>query len=159
MPSKNYCRICQYWRKYSYKVSEKELFEKKCRENVSLRKLELLLEAYGLQAKKDLIRKHIKNCMNLEVSEQRRKEKQLAKEKGLKSIGKKLTGFFIPKKEDPVVPNACLHIQTRPAFDLSTEKVYAKCLKCGKVLRGSANPHGKRKARYKDRVVLESLRK
>jgi len=158
MPRQGYCRICEFWKTYLYKVSERELFTKKAREGTSLRKLELLLEAYGLKARKDLIRTHIKNCMNLEVSEQRRIEKQLAKGKGLKSIGKKL-GFFIPKKEEPMIPTECPHTVTIPFFDLSSERVHVRCRQCGKVLSGSADSHKKQKRRRKDLIVYGSLKK
>lgn len=159
MPRRGYCRICKYWNDYPYKVSERELFNKKVREGTSLRKLELLLEAYGLKARKDLIRTHIKNCMNLEVSEQRRIEKELAKGKGLKSIGKKLGGFFIPKKEEPMIPTECPHSMTVPFFDLGSERVHVRCRQCGKVLSGSADPHKKQKRRCRDLIIYGSLRK
>jgi len=178
MPELGHCRICEYWKKYPYKVSEKELFNKKCREGTSLRKLELLLEAFGLKARKDLIRKHISVCMDIQVSQQRAEEKgkhisvcmdiqvsqQRAEEKGikrgdLKSIGRKLNNFFIRPKEEPQIPKACSHEVTEPFFDLSSERVHVRCRQCGKVLSGSVDPHTKKKRDRRDLIVCGSLRK
>jgi len=111
LPRHGYCRICEYWTKFPYKVSEKELFNKKCREGTSLRKLELLLEAYGLKARKDLISKHIRLCMSLEVREQRGIERELSKEKGLRGLGRKISGIFV-RPEEPKLPQKCPHTST-----------------------------------------------
>jgi len=156
MPRKGYCRICEFWKTYPYKVSERELFNKKCREGTSLRKLELLLEAFGLKARKDLISKHIRLCMNLEVSEQRRIEKELAREK---SFGQKVKGFFIRPKEDPILPTECPHTNTENFFDLGSERVLTRCRKCGEILSGSFDPHKKKTKKRNDLLILESLRK
>lgn len=156
MPRKGYCRICEFWKTYPYKVSERELFDKKCREGTSLRKLELLLEAYGLKARKDLIRKYIKNCMNIEVSEQRRIEKELAKGKGLRELGRKISGFFIKPKLE--LPKECSHNFTTSFQSFHDGNIYTKCLACGKVL-GSFDPHSKKTKKRNDLLILESLRK
>jgi len=122
------CRICEFFRKYPYKVNEKELFEKKCREGVSLRNLELLLEAYGCQAKKDLINRHIHECMGI--------EKGIQKE--VKSVGKKLRNLFT-KPEIPQT-SECKHLRTRYSFDhnyssrTSDGLVWIVCLECGEVI-------------------------
>lgn len=155
MPSKNSCKICRFWEKFPYRVSERELFNKKCREGTSLRKLELLLEAYGLKAHKDLISKHMRVCMHVDVSTQRQIEKGLKKGK---NIGQKLRGFFIPSKEEPMVAEACSHEVTIPVFDLNTERVFSKCRSCGKILRGSVDPHNRRRNRDRNLVVINALR-
>jgi hypothetical protein len=132
--------------------------QKKCREGTSLRKLELLLEAYGLKAKKDTIQKHISICMDIQVSQQRTVEKE-TKRKGIKKLGQKLTGFFIPKREEPPFPKSCPHTQTISFFDLRSERVLTKCKMCGKLLTGSVDPHKKLKNRRRDLIIYGSLRK
>lgn len=153
------CRICQFWERYPYRVSERELFEKKAREGVSLRKLELLLEAYGLKAKKDLISKHIKVCMNLEVSEQRQIEKQIKKEKtGISKITEKISKFFI--KPEVVIPERqeCLHLITTKIWNFEKEGVDEFCTQCGEHL-GFYEVEDGRPRRDSDIVLWGALRK
>lgn len=157
MPRSGYCRICQFFRK-PYRRSEKEIFEKLVREGTSLRRLEVFFQALNLKVRKDAINSHIHNCMSVEASTQRQIEKGIKRE-GLKSMGKKLTGFFIPKKETPTFPESCPHTQTISFFDLRSERVLTKCKMCGKLLTGSADPHEKPKNRRRDLIIYGSLRK
>ena len=152
------CKICRFWRDRRYLISEKEQFEKLAREGVSLRKLEIYFQALHFTVKKNAISSHIKNCMNIQVSQQRGIEKSIKKE-GIKKLGKKLGGFFIPKKKEPMIPTECPHTVTIPFFDLSSERVHVRCRQCGKILFGSADPHKKQKRRRKDLIVYGSLRK
>ena len=146
MPIEGYCRICEFWKRYPYRVSERELFNKKVREGTSLRKLELLLEAYGLKAKKDLIRKHISVCMNTEVSEQRRFEKVLQK---TKDMGHKAKEFFI--RPQPFQPPKCPHTLTETFFSVPHEGLFVKCKMCGKLLsRIPVDPEELEKRQRKD---------
>jgi len=152
------CRICRFFQKYPYKLSEKELFEKKCREGTSLRKLELLLEAYGLKAKKDLIAKHIKVCMNVQVAQQREIEKEI-KKKGIRAVGQKLRQFFVK----PELPKTleCEHLRTTQFFDMGREEVFIKCLDCGKIL-GSYDPEENERRMERDPrnvILYNALRK
>ena len=156
MPKSGYCRICQFFRK-PYRQSEKEIFEKLVREGTSLRRLEVFFQALNLRVRKDAISNHIKKCMNLEVSEQRRIEKELAKEKGLRELGRKISGFFIkPKLEE--LPKKCPHTATTSFQSFHDGNIYTKCLECGKIL-GSFDPHSKKTKRKNDLLILESLRK
>jgi len=157
MPKSGYCRICQFFRK-PYRSSEKETFQKLVREGCSLRRLEVFFQALNLKVRKDAINSHIHNCMSIEASTQRQIEKGIKRE-GLKSISRKLGGFFIPKKEEPMIPTECPHTVTIPFFDLSSERVHVRCRQCGKVLYGSADPHKKQKRRRKDLIVYGSLKK
>lgn len=140
------CRICKFFEDYPYKLSEKELFEKKAREGTSLRQLSLLLEAYNLKANKDTISKHIKVCMGIDVSTQRAIEKDIKKE-GIRAIGRKVKEFFVRPSE--VVPLECPHNRIRLEYGTpiahntgraieipldSSEKVKVVCSECGKVL-------------------------
>ena len=104
------------------------------------------------------INSHIHNCMSVEASTQRHIEKGIKRE-GLKSIGRKLGGFFIPKKKEPMILTECPHTVTVPFFDLSSERVHVRCRQCGKVLSGSVDPHKKQKRRRKDLIVYGSLKK
>lgn len=156
MPRHGYCRICEYWRAHPYKVSERELFNKKVREGTSLRKLELLLEAYGLKAKKDLINKHIQECMGLEAKAQRNIEKSIQRE-GLKRVTRRVKSFFVrPKLEE--LPKECSHTVTTSFLSMHDGNIYTKCLECGKIL-GSFDPHKKKTKRKNDLLILESLGK
>ena len=123
------CRICRFWEKYSYRVSERELFEKKVRESTSLRKLELLLESYGLKAKKDLINRHIHDCMGIEAKEQREQEKEIKTE----GIRNRVKEFFIRPQELPQTEK-CEHLRTESFWDISSERVHCRCLDCGEIL-------------------------
>lgn len=153
------CRICQFWEKYPYRVSERELFDKKCREGTSLRRLELLLEAYGLKAKKDLIRKHIQTCMNAQAKEQREIEKSIKKD-GIKAIHRKIKSFFV-KQEEPKW--LCSHTLTEVFFSLPHERLFVRCKVCGELL----TPYGidaedlekRQQNDPRNLVILKSLRK
>jgi len=155
MPKSGYCRICQFFGK-PYRQNEKETFEKLVREGTSLRRLEVFFQALNLKVRKDAISNHIKKCMNLEVSEQRRIEKELAREKG---FGQKVKGFFIRLKEDPILPAECPHTNTENFFDLGSERVLTRCRKCGEIFSGSFGPHKKKTKKRNDLLILESLRK
>jgi len=151
------CRICKFFRKYPYKLSEKHFFEKAVREGKSLRKLEFLLQSYGVGAKKDLINRHIKECMSSEVSSQRQSEKGILKEKRGGFTGKLRSIFNRPL---PVLIPKCEHKFTESFFDVYKEVVRTKCKDCGKVLSGSVNPNiasKKREKNYANWVVLEAL--
>lgn len=153
------CRICKFWKKYPYKLSEKHFFEAKVREGCSLRKLEVLLESYGIKAKKDLINRHIKNCMGSEVLGQRLSEKELLKEKREGFTGK-LRRFF--NRPLPVPIPKCEHLVTENFFDMYKEVVRTRCKDCGKVLSGSIDPNSKSKRNttyrdYKSQIILEAL--
>lgn len=147
------CRICAFWEKYPYRLNDRLFFEKKCREGTSLRKLELLLESYGIRAKKDLISKHIRVCMNVQVSQQREIEKGIKKE-GIKRVGKKLRNFFI-RPEEPKLPQACKHVATESFYDISSERIFTRCKIC-KALLGSADPEEKNNKR-KSEAIWRSL--
>ncbi|NIO37387.1 hypothetical protein GTO27_06755 [Candidatus Bathyarchaeota archaeon] len=140
----------------SYRQSEKETFEKLVREGTSLRRLEVFFQALNLKVKKDAINSHIHSCMNIEASTQREIEKGI-KRGSLKSVGRKLGGFFIKPKEEPQIPKACSHEVTEPFFDLCSEKVRVRCRQCGKVLPGSADPDKKQKRRRRDLIIYGSL--
>ncbi len=151
------CRICKFFRKYPYKISEKEFLEKAIREGKSLRKLELLLESYGIKAKKDLISKHIKECMSSEVLGQRLDEKQ-RKRKGV--VGK-LKHIFKPYTKPQV---ECTHPKNaRVAWmDQNTGNIAVQCSRC-KTILGTYNPSKsnslirKSYRRYRDETILEAL--
>lgn len=165
MAKRGHCRICEFWKKYPYKVSDKELFEAKAREGVSLRKLELLLEAIGLKAKKDLIAKHIKVCMNVQVAQQRQVEKEI-KRKGIGTLGQKLKGFFI-RPSLPSSSEGCEHKRTRYSFDhnysaeTSDGLVWIVCLDCHKVVRKFDPEESERRMKRNPRnlVIYEALRR
>lgn len=159
------CKICEFWRKYPYRLNDRLFFEKKCREGLSLRKLELLLESYGIIAKKDLISKHIRACMNVQVSQQREIEKGIKRE-GIKVIGQKLRGFFI-RPELPILPKTCEHRRTRYSFDhnyssrTSDGLVWIICLDCGEVVKKfDPQEHEERMKRDpRNRKIYRSLTK
>ena len=119
------CRICRFWEKYSYRVHDKDFFEAKVRQNYSLRKLELLLESYGLKAKKDLINRHIHDCMGIESTERQEQEKE--------GIRNRVKQFFIRPQELPQTEK-CEHLRTESFWDISSERVHCRCLDCGEIL-------------------------
>ena len=156
MPRNKGCRICKFWDKYPYRISDKELFEKKIREGTSLRKLELLLEAFGLKARKDLINRHIHECMDTEVHTQRRIEKKLKQ-----GIGKRIQEYFTrPREEDPL---ECPHTLQIPFFDILDEQVKSRCQLCGKIISNyGIDPHETRTRQLRDprnRLIYDSLRR
>ncbi len=157
MPKKGFCRICQFFHK-PYRQSEKETFEKLVREGTSLRRLEVFFQALNLKVRKDAISNHIKKCLNLEISEQRRIEKELAKGRGLSGVGRKLGGFFIRPKEDPILATECPHAYTENFFDLKSERVLTRCKKCGEILSGNFDPHKEKTKRKNNLLLWESLR-
>ena len=118
----------------------------------------MFFQALNLKVKKDAINSHIHSCMSIEVSAQREIEKGI-KRGSLKSIGRKLGGFFIRPKEEPQIPKACSHEVTEPFFDLSSERVHVRCRQCGKVLSGSEDPHKKKRRDHRNLVIYGSLRK
>jgi len=114
-------------------------------------------QALHFTVKKDAISSHIKNCMNIQVSQQRTVEKEIRR-KSLRKIGQKLSGFFIPKKKESMIPTECPHIATTSFQSMHDGNIYTKCLECGKIL-GSFNPHKKQTKIKNDLLILESLRK
>lgn len=133
------CRICKFFDK-PYRQNEKRIFEKLVREGKSLRKLETFFEALSVKANKDTIARHIRH-MNLDVSTQRRIEKQLKKEKtskGIRRIGKRVKELFIRPTE---VIEECPHTVCIPFYDIASEQVYPMCRKCGKILGRGRDPH------------------
>lgn len=152
------CRICRFFEKYPYKRNDKTFFETKARQGASLRKLELLLESYGLKARKDLINKHLKECLGFET--ERKIEREAKKSRGVRGIPKKVKKFFIRHSE--VIPQGCLHTVTVPFFDVASEQVYVRCKMCGEILKGSIDPHEAEKRQEKDPrnwKIYESLRR
>ena len=87
----------------------------------------MLLEAYGLKAKKDHINKHIHECMGLEVKTQRDIEKSIQRE-GLKRVAGKVKGFFIRPTEEPKIPRECPHTATTSFQFFHDGNIYTKCL-------------------------------
>lgn len=159
MAKKGYCRICEFWNKYPYKISDQEFFEAKCRQGISLRKLELLLESYGLKAKKDLINKHIHECLGIA------REREIEKEVKRKTIGRKLRNFFV--KPEPSLPKGCEHRRTKYSFEhnystkTSDGLVHVICLDCGAVVSKFDPELQERSMRRDPRnlVIYESLRR
>ena len=161
MGKKNSCKICTFFQKFPYRASDLRFFEKACREGKSLRKLELLLESYGLKCNKDTIAKHIKTCMKLGVSEQRKIEKQIKREKNrLSRIGEIISKFF-SRPEEPV-SERCEHRRTELFFDISVERVCCRCLECGEILGSGVAPEDNRKRMRRaagNSVIIRSLKK
>jgi len=151
------CRICRFFKKYPYKISEQEFLLKAIREGKSLRNLELLLASYGIKAKKDLINRHIKECLGIEIQSQRKAEK--IQKKGI--LGK-LGHIF--NKPSPIMKPSCQHIRTESFWDSSSESVRCKCLDCKMLLSGSRDPNSDSRIRkgyrkYRNEVVLEALQR
>jgi len=143
-----YCRICEFFRKHPCLKSQEDFFEAKVHEGVSLRKLELILEAFGCKAKKDLIARHIRECIGIERTNEAKKE----------SIKQKLRGFFIKPKE---LPSSCKHETTRQYYDMESEKVIIQCTKCHKILT-SYDPEALERRMLKDKrnqILYEALRR
>ena len=93
--------------------------------------------------------------MNIQVSEQRKIEKEIKKGK---SIGQKLRRFFIRPK--PKLPQECPHNDMFCFFDIVSEEVYTKCRLCGKILKGSIDPHEaekRQKKDYRNQILYRSL--
>jgi hypothetical protein len=125
------CQICRFFSEKPYRNLEKEFFEKKAREGVSLRELSLLLESYGLKIGKDAISKHIRECLPSEIREQREAEKE-RKAKESKSLFKKI-GFKIKDFVSPQGVQECSHNQGWiEYFDLLHEEVVRLCSSCRK---------------------------
>ena len=158
MPKKGFFRICSFFQKYPYKLNDRTFFETKARQGASLRKLELLLESYGLKAKKDLINKHLKECLGFET--ERKIERDAKKSRGLKSVSRRLGKFsgFIKLKEEPI-PQKYPHNQTIHFFDLSSERIYVKCKSYGEILNRNMDPHRKQRRDRRNLVIYRSLRK
>jgi len=155
LPRHGYCRICEFFKKYPYKLNDKTFFEAKAKQGASLRKLELLLESYGCRSRKDLINKHLKECLGI-TREDRQIEKDL-KHKGIRKVGQKISGFFIRSKLEEL-PKKCPHSFTTSFQSLHDGNIYTKCKDCGKIL-GSFDPHRKKTKKRNNLLILESLRK
>lgn len=153
------CRICRFFEKYPYKRNDKTFFETKARQGASLRKLELLLESYGLKAKKDLINKHLKECLGFET--ERKIEREAKKSRGVRGIPKKVKKFFVRHSE--VIPQGCPHSVTVPFFSPPHERVFVKCKMCGKILTPyGIDPEEAEKRQSKDprnKIIYASLRR
>jgi len=152
MTKEGYCKICQFLGDHKY---FREGFEKEVREGRSLRHLQTFLRAQGLQISKDSISNHIRKCMNLEIREQRFHEKVIDK---AKKPFQKLNQFWIKPSE---LPSECDHALTTQFMDFATERVWIKCLKCGKLL-GSYDPEALEKKMESDSrnlAILEALRR
>ena len=140
------CKICRFFEK-PYRKSEQMTFEKLAREGCSLRKLEIFFLALNFKANKDSINKHIKVCMGVDVSTQRIIEKDIKRE-GIRGIPRRVKEFFIRPTE--IIPKGCPHSVTIPFYDVASEQVYARCQRCGEVLKGSIDPHEIEKRKKKD---------
>ena len=152
MTKQGYCKICQFLGDHKY---FREGFEKEVREGRSLRHLQTFLRAQGLQISKDSISSHIKKCMNLEIREQRFHEKVIDK---AKKPFQKLNQFWMKPSESP---SQCKHDLTTQFFDMSSEKVYIKCSRCGKILSSFDPEHHEKKMESDSRnlAILEALRR
>jgi hypothetical protein len=152
--AKKRCKICKYFGKgYGrLRIAEKQIFEKKCYENVSFRELSKYLE-YSCQLKvsHNLVRNHIKHCMPREVELQREAEKEIQKSK--KSLKNRVKGFFFKSSEE--VRLECKHHNTFSWFEFG--QVWTKCTDCNEIL-GKCDPQEKsRNSREKTLILLEAL--
>jgi len=152
MTKQGFCKICSWLEAHKW---NKEAFEKEVREGKSLRHLQTYLKALGLRVSKDTISAHIKRDMGLEVKEQRFHEKVIDK---AKKPFQKLNQFWIKPSE---LPSECDHALTTQFMDFATERVWIKCLKCGKLL-GSYDPEALEKKMESDSrnlAILQALRR
>jgi len=62
------CSLCKFFNE-PYNSVKKQIFEAKINEGYSLRKLRILLEAWGIQVSKDTIGRHLRNCLNVKTKE------------------------------------------------------------------------------------------
>jgi len=145
------CRICKFFQSHPHKVSE-EFFEQKAREGIPLRQLSLLLESYGLKVSKDLVSKHIRECLPSEIREQRQAEKE-HKAKESKSVFKGIEDFFRPKKEK------CEHLRTMSYFDMGMERVIVQCKDCGMRLYDYDSEQEERNQRRNSERCLRILKR
>lgn len=151
---KKRCKICKYFSEGhgKYRLSEKEIFEKKIRENVSLRELSKYLEySCRLKVSHTLIRNHIKNCMSKDVQLQREAEDRV--QKANRSIKKRVKNFFF--RQDEQVSPGCKHLNTFNWFEQG--QVWTRCKDCNEIL-GKNDPQEKsRNSREKNLIILEAL--
>lgn len=135
-------------------MGKKTFFEEKVKMNLSLRKLQIYLEALGLEVDPKTISRHIKECMPIKVREQRKVEK-LAKK--VKSPFQKLSKFFI--NPDLAIPKECEHLSTRKQFNMSTEELDEYCLQCGKLLASYPIERSERQDPRKNQILYVALKR
>lgn len=152
---KRRCKICKYFQKGygQYRSSEKELFEKKCRENESLRELAKYLEySCRLRVSYNLVRSHIKNCLPKDITTQRETLKEI--QEANKSLKKRIKSFFFRGKTEAKVE--CKHNDTYSWFERGL--VWTKCKGCQRIL-GTMDPQRRGQDSWrKAMIILEALR-
>lgn len=153
LTEKGYCKVCSFYTGCSWL---RGAFEKRVREGYSLRRLQSFCEGQGLECDTKTLSKHIKNCMGLEVREQRKIEKALRKVKDpLKRVWK-LKDFFRPESTPQT---ECPHLATTKEFRIDLELVEERCSHCGKVLGHYSVERAERQDRRKNMVIYTSLKR
>ena len=158
MTKLGFCKICAFWKKNFFMVSQREHFEKRVRETLSLAKLCILLEGYGLEVSRETVRNHILNHMTLEISEQRKYERENILARGVKKVRQK---FWIKPEEITSLPQTCEHPRHKQFqyYDLNLERVQVFCGVCKKLLYSFDPEQDSRRMNKNPRnlAILESL--